>query len=294
MENLCPLCMKNGVRSRVRPYQINLEEGVWACEAKQCPWPFGYQRLDFFQRDAITCDWTKDPPNPPKECVSLLTELSLYTPPMTPAEGEPCKESTDTVGIECLSQLPAEDVLTRMHHKTEFTDRTKDSKDYLQLLKLFDMEGTSTEENWKVAKPEDESMDFWLETDFNFEKTDSKTLSVSNEYCDNQVAQDCERLRVNTTVTHTTKDLDTIDNARKESNPSERRSELSNERLKRGKQSESEKVRLNDAASSLDNDIERLLPSDSVGDADIIENMLAHIFQSESNSELNDLSLLLS
>ncbi|KYM92539.1 FACT complex subunit Ssrp1 [Atta colombica] len=37
MEKLCPVCEKNGIRKKIKAFQINLEEAVWSCEAEETP-----------------------------------------------------------------------------------------------------------------------------------------------------------------------------------------------------------------------------------------------------------------
>ncbi|XP_020299571.1 uncharacterized protein LOC109863631 [Pseudomyrmex gracilis] len=49
MLEFCPLCMKNGLENKVRIFQLNLEEAVWACEAPDCVWPIGYEDLTFIR-----------------------------------------------------------------------------------------------------------------------------------------------------------------------------------------------------------------------------------------------------
>lgn len=32
MYQMCPWCLKNGIKSKIKAYQINLKEAVWLCE----------------------------------------------------------------------------------------------------------------------------------------------------------------------------------------------------------------------------------------------------------------------
>ncbi|XP_076753347.1 uncharacterized protein LOC143424874 [Xylocopa sonorina] len=50
MYDLCPLCLKNGVKKKVKLLQINLQEAVRICEEEKCLWPFGYEDLIFYPR----------------------------------------------------------------------------------------------------------------------------------------------------------------------------------------------------------------------------------------------------
>lgn len=34
-DNLCPICLKNGVKKKIKLLQINLQEGVWVCEEEK-------------------------------------------------------------------------------------------------------------------------------------------------------------------------------------------------------------------------------------------------------------------
>ncbi|XP_019697476.1 superoxide-generating NADPH oxidase heavy chain subunit C [Harpegnathos saltator] len=103
----CPLCMQNGIRNKMKAFQINLEETIWSCENIKCIWPFGYQDLMFFQRSAISHNWNE--PDITKEYTPTLTELSLYTPPMTP-RGE---------ALECVTSSTMENQLDELFSKNE-------------------------------------------------------------------------------------------------------------------------------------------------------------------------------
>ncbi|KAG7208413.1 hypothetical protein KM043_014645 [Ampulex compressa] len=63
MQDLCPLCLRNGAKNTVKPIQINLQEAVWMCESEKCVWPFGYKELIFVPRvvgKAWSCYWADD------------------------------------------------------------------------------------------------------------------------------------------------------------------------------------------------------------------------------------------
>lgn len=35
MQYLCPLCLKNGIKKKIKLLQINLQEAVWMCEEEK-------------------------------------------------------------------------------------------------------------------------------------------------------------------------------------------------------------------------------------------------------------------
>lgn len=35
MEDLCPLCLKNGLKNKIKLLQINSQEAVWICEEEK-------------------------------------------------------------------------------------------------------------------------------------------------------------------------------------------------------------------------------------------------------------------
>lgn len=35
MQDLCPLCSKNGLKNKIKLLQINLQEAVWVCEEEK-------------------------------------------------------------------------------------------------------------------------------------------------------------------------------------------------------------------------------------------------------------------
>lgn len=103
MHEFCPLCNERGFRRRIKALQINLHEAVWACEGDKCEWPFGYEDFIYFTREAgntWSCYWDDIKPTirSLNESVPVSTELSLYTPPETPAEA---------VIKDCLSDTPS-------------------------------------------------------------------------------------------------------------------------------------------------------------------------------------------
>ncbi|XP_043281629.1 uncharacterized protein [Venturia canescens] len=97
MDELCPLCLKMGNNKRIKAIQINLEEAVWTCENEGCPWPFGYETPVFLPRKVgvkHSSEWevykkVQKRVGP----IPISTELSLYTPPVTPSSDTTIKES---------------------------------------------------------------------------------------------------------------------------------------------------------------------------------------------------------
>lgn len=35
MQDLCPLCLKSGIKKKIKLLQINLQEAVWMCEEEK-------------------------------------------------------------------------------------------------------------------------------------------------------------------------------------------------------------------------------------------------------------------
>ncbi|XP_032671827.1 GATA zinc finger domain-containing protein 8-like isoform X2 [Odontomachus brunneus] len=108
--------MKNGVKSKVKAFQINLDEAVWSCERIDCIWPLGYQNLKYFQRSAMTCNWDE---YVNEESTPTLSELSLYTPPMTPRE-----EALEYLANSAMEDKSSESISS----KRESTDCNKSSE----------------------------------------------------------------------------------------------------------------------------------------------------------------------
>lgn len=46
MQGLCPLCLKNGLKKRIRLLQINLQEAVWMCEEEKVKFLFSSELDD--------------------------------------------------------------------------------------------------------------------------------------------------------------------------------------------------------------------------------------------------------
>lgn len=80
----------------------------------QCIWPFGYRDPVCFQRSVMTYNWDESYIN--EESTPTLSELSLYTPPMTP------REET----LDCSTNSTVEDKFNEsISSKRESTDCNK-------------------------------------------------------------------------------------------------------------------------------------------------------------------------
>ncbi|XP_015187739.1 PREDICTED: anaphase-promoting complex subunit cdh1-like [Polistes dominula] len=87
MPNYCPLCERKGIKSKIKLFQINLEEIVLACEVEECTWPFGYEDFKFFPRkvgEVFSYYWNNYDIKTENNLVPAPLELSLYSPPETP------------------------------------------------------------------------------------------------------------------------------------------------------------------------------------------------------------------
>ncbi|XP_029664719.1 uncharacterized protein LOC115236420 [Formica exsecta] len=160
MMRFCPLCIKNGLKRKVKAFQINFEEAVWSCETENCPWPIGYEETTFFQRNAFTCDWNEELSPPigiPEESISTTMELLLYTPPVTPS-GELSKESTDSVSTEYLINPSSENKLDETLVKNKVIS-TKEPIGFLPTLELSELDSNNIiEERRNSTKEENANM----------------------------------------------------------------------------------------------------------------------------------------
>ncbi|XP_012539501.1 uncharacterized protein LOC105838469 [Monomorium pharaonis] len=139
MADYCPLCAKSGIKRRIKVFQINFEEALRACESEECTWPFGYEELKIFPRSALSCTWEEEPASPIEEDSGLaLTELSLYTPPVTPGQ-ELSKELTETVSTECSTNPPVEDKVGILPNKYDFITKESTDSNESPLLELIEL-----------------------------------------------------------------------------------------------------------------------------------------------------------
>ncbi|XP_074104740.1 uncharacterized protein LOC141531114 [Cotesia typhae] len=104
MERLCPLCQKTGLVSKLSNYPLNESEDIEMCENEKCVWPFGYEPFKFIPKiDEDLKEIMETSKNLP--VIPISTELSLYTPPVTPVDNQEAK--TDVKGITDSYASPA-------------------------------------------------------------------------------------------------------------------------------------------------------------------------------------------
>ncbi|XP_034939324.1 uncharacterized protein [Chelonus insularis] len=88
MDQLCPLCQKAGYDRKIKTVQINYEEALKMCESETCPWPFGYEELQYIPQKADFLDIQPETTNEQKSNdlseLTMSIDLSMYTPPLTP------------------------------------------------------------------------------------------------------------------------------------------------------------------------------------------------------------------
>ncbi|KZC11617.1 hypothetical protein WN55_02899 [Dufourea novaeangliae] len=120
MQDLCPLCLKKGVKRRVKLLQINLQEGVWICEEEKCIWPFGYEGFVFCPRivgKIWSCYWD-DHKSTPKLKLCSSSALPIISPNLMTNHSKsintanPIKINNDTDVLQNMCQesqiLPSE------------------------------------------------------------------------------------------------------------------------------------------------------------------------------------------
>ncbi|KAL0111252.1 hypothetical protein PUN28_012860 [Cardiocondyla obscurior] len=207
MEGLCPLCAKNGIKKKLKAFQINFEEAVWSCESDKCPWPIGYEKLTFVKRNYLACDWNES--NFIKENSSALIELSLYTPPVTPG-GELSKESIEVASTEYSSNLLQiqEQVETLPTYEFIVSKESANSHKSLQ----FKISNPTEENNCVLNKECAETSGFKILPKItNIEKTNINLTIFCNidESCDNKKTQQQEYSLTDTTTGDTVTNFDT-------------------------------------------------------------------------------------
>lgn len=209
MQTFCPLCMKSGVQNRIKAFQINLEEAVFACSGEKCVWPFGYEDLRLLERDAITYDWLES--DLPKENMLMSIELSFYTPPITPGsiEFSSGKELSDGVIVENSIDSSIEDKI-EMLLKEEFICSKEEfvSLDNGQVFDLFELQNELTEKSMDITKQGNTSVNsFKVQPKIiDIQKTNiDLTILPSDEYgCHNEKSQ---KLRQSPTDTNNITDI---------------------------------------------------------------------------------------
>ncbi|XP_043577804.1 homeobox protein 4-like isoform X1 [Bombus pyrosoma] len=111
MQDLCPLCLKNGLKNKIKLLQINLQEAVWICEEEKCVWPFGYEDFVFCPRivgKVWSCYWNDYKPTTPR----LKENLIISNPsklPLCPIPVIPTKHISKEV-INNLDMHPLENI----------------------------------------------------------------------------------------------------------------------------------------------------------------------------------------
>ncbi|XP_024892422.1 uncharacterized protein LOC112467818 [Temnothorax curvispinosus] len=207
MEKFCPLCAKNGIKRRVKVFQVNLEEAMFSCESEQCVWPIGYEELKFFPRPALSCNWDEELSFAKEEDMPALMELSLYTPPVTPG-GELSKELTEIASTEYSPNPPAEDKVGTLP-QCEYVA----SNESPELGSI-----TSTEEDRGITNEQIEDVNIFrlLPKITSIEKTNINLTIFSNvahsEHCDDRQIQEQEHSLMDASIMDFSKNFDVSDN----------------------------------------------------------------------------------
>ncbi|XP_012214707.1 uncharacterized protein [Linepithema humile] len=205
MQNFCPLCMKNGIKRRVKAFQINLEEAVWACPGEECIWPLDHdvQDLTFFKRNAITYDWKES--DLLKENIPVSMELSLYTPPVTPGRIELSNELNDNgMMVENLTNSSIEDKIDEMFPEEELIHLKRElaNSNKLSLLDPLELENNLTEKSINITKQGNASLSsFKIQpkvTDIQKTNIDLTIFSSVDECCNKQKLQKFRQLSTDT------------------------------------------------------------------------------------------------
>lgn len=239
METFCPLCAKSGVKRRLKAFQINLEDAVWACEAEevnnflvpflnisfisvltvlfifQCTWPIGYEELTFFNRTAASCNWEEEM-NSAKEDMPALMELSLYTPPVTPG-GELSKELIEIASTEYSSNPLIEDKIETLPQSDYIGAKESSWSNKLSLFESLELGSiSSNEENRSVMNEQIRDVNIFrtLPKITNIQKTNInvKIFSNTGEHYDDKKIQE-HSLTFDTTVMDTFKNFNVSDSA---------------------------------------------------------------------------------
>ncbi|XP_017762485.1 PREDICTED: probable myosin light chain kinase DDB_G0279831 [Eufriesea mexicana] len=105
MQDLCPLCLKNGAKKKIKLLQINLQEAVWVCEEDKCIWPFGYENFVFCPRVVgknWSCYWDDFKPTIPR--LKENSEILLGSTP-TVSIKHTQKEIINNSNVHCLEDI---------------------------------------------------------------------------------------------------------------------------------------------------------------------------------------------
>ncbi|XP_076226921.1 uncharacterized protein LOC116431208 [Nomia melanderi] len=145
MQDLCPLCLKNGVKRNIKLLQINLQEAVWMCEDEKCTWPFGYTGFVLSPRlvgKIWSCYWDDHKSTGKlKETALTSIQLPLSSPPTIPVKNVPIEYVTTsnlitnyTENINSLNPIEVksstDDSETSLHIKSGTLSFNNDKKEY--------------------------------------------------------------------------------------------------------------------------------------------------------------------
>ena len=147
MQDLCPLCLKKGVKKKVKLLQINLQEALWVCEEEKCTWPFGYEDFIFCPRvvgKIWSCYWDDYKTTPKfKETVVAPTKPALRDAPIIAPRDASTECTTgssldanrlESINGVCNSSkaVEAKDCISDLHtfiHKESDTSLQRNDKD---------------------------------------------------------------------------------------------------------------------------------------------------------------------
>ena len=189
MQDLCPLCLKNGVKKKVKLLQINLQEAVWVCEEEKCTWPFGYEDFIFCPRvvgKIWSCYWDDYKTTPKfKETVVAPTKPASRDAPIT-AHRDASTEYTTGFSLDanrlgsidgtrdsskaveakdCISDLHTfihkeSDTLLRSNDKDQFNVNNDSlSKNVVNSPNLSNITLQLNDQDAKITKVKDERVD---------------------------------------------------------------------------------------------------------------------------------------
>ncbi|XP_050472593.1 probable E3 ubiquitin-protein ligase bre1 [Bombus huntii] len=141
MQDLCPLCSKNGLKNKIKLLQINLQEAVWICEEEKCVWPFGYEDFVFCPRTVgkvWSCYWNDyKPTTPPRLKENLMTsspsKLPLCFTPVIPTKHIP-KEV-----INNLDMHPSENINATNNSSNIINSNTNFDDPHISVFKESNM-----------------------------------------------------------------------------------------------------------------------------------------------------------
>lgn len=108
MQDLCPLCLKSGIKKKIKLLQINLQEAVWMCEEEKCIWPLGYEDFLFCPRAVgkiWSCYWDDYKPTITKLKENITsTKSSLCNTLISPMK-QTSKETIDDLSMYYIENI---------------------------------------------------------------------------------------------------------------------------------------------------------------------------------------------